>query len=181
MRTLRLISTIFMTCAVTASAVACSSSPAGPSAPSAPAAPSAPTAGASSPGSAGNSLAGAEQQVAANWTAFFSAKTSVAKRVELLQDGSQFQAIIQAQEGSSIAQQASATVTKVTMDSPVNPTLARVSYSILLAGTPALPGQTGTAVLQGGTWKVGVDSFCNLLSLENGGSKASLPAACQAG
>lgn len=179
MRTLRLISTIFMTCAVTASAVACSTSPSGPSAPSAPAAPSATTAGASSPGT--TSLAGAEQQVATNWTAFFSAKTSVARRVELLQDGPEFQAIIQAQEGSSIASQASATVTKVTMDSLVNPTLARVSYSILLAGTPALPGQTGTAVLEGGTWKVGVASFCNLLSLENGGSKASLPAACQAG
>lgn len=169
---------IFMTCAVTASAVACSTSPSAPSAPSAPAAPSATTGGAGttgSTGSTGGGTAGAEQAVATNWTAFFDAKTSVARRVQLLEDGPEFQAIIQAQEGSSIASQASATVTKVTLTSPQQ---ARVSYSILLAGTPALPGQTGTAVYEDGLWKVGVQSFCALLSLENGGSTSSLPSAC---
>lgn len=167
---------IFMTCAVTAGAVACTSNPSGPSAPSAPAAPSATTAGSGTSGSTGTGPATAEQAVAANWTAFFNAKTSVARRVQLLEDGPQFQAIIQAQEGSSIASQASATVTKVTLTSQEQ---ARVSYSILLAGTPALPGQIGTAVLQDGLWKVGVQSFCSLLSLENGGSTSSLPSACQ--
>jgi len=42
-----------------------------------------------------------------------------------------------------------------------------------------LPNQAGVAVLQGGTWKVGVASFCGLLTLENGGKSSSLPAACK--
>jgi hypothetical protein len=42
-----------------------------------------------------------------------------------------------------------------------------------------LPNQTGTAVNQGGTWKVGVASFCGLLTLENNGNTAKLPAACK--
>jgi hypothetical protein len=56
-----------------------------------------------------------------------------------------------------------------------------VTYDILLNGTPALSNQKGTAVLENGTWKVGVSSFCGLLSLENGGNTSKLPAACSAG
>jgi len=56
-----------------------------------------------------------------------------------------------------------------------------VKYDILLNGTPALTNQTGTAVQENGTWKVGVTSFCGLLTLENSGKTAGLPAACQAG
>ena len=56
---------------------------------------------------------------------------------------------------------------------------AQVTYSILVAGTPELKNQAGTAVYQDGTWKVGVVSFCGLLTLENGGSSSSLPAACK--
>ncbi len=52
---------------------------------------------------------------------------------------------------------------------------ATVKYDILLGTTPALTNQTGTAVFQGGTWKVGDGSFCGLLKLE--GLK-SLPPAC---
>jgi len=110
--------------------------------------------------------------VAANWIAFFSSKTPVSRRVALLQDGSQFQAIIQAQAGSSIASQASATVTKVALTSP---TLARVIFTVLLAGAPALPNQTGTAVYEDGIWKVGVQSFCSLMALEG---TSGLPSAC---
>jgi hypothetical protein len=55
---------------------------------------------------------------------------------------------------------------------------ANVTYSILVGGQTELPNQAGIAVLQGGTWKVGVNSFCNLLALENGGKTSSLPAAC---
>ncbi|HEY2574831.1 MAG TPA: hypothetical protein VGI74_00840 [Streptosporangiaceae bacterium] len=49
-------------------------------------------------------------------------------------------------------------------------------YAITVAGTTALPGQVGTAVLQGGTWKVGDKSFCGLLVLELG--KTGVPPAC---
>jgi len=122
----------------------------------------------------GNAVA----EITTNWEAFFSAKTPVAQRVSLLQDGSQFQSVIQAQAGGGLASQASAKVTKVTVTSP---TQATVKYDILLNGTPALTNQTGTAVLDNGTWKVGVTSFCGLLALENGGKTTGLPAACQTG
>jgi hypothetical protein len=119
----------------------------------------------------------AERQIAANWTAFFDASTPVTKRIALLQDGQEFASVIRAQAGSPLASQASASVTKVRVTKPDQ---AAVSYSILVDGKPALTGQSGTAVYQGGTWKVGAASFCGLLVLENGGSTKSLPAACQA-
>jgi hypothetical protein len=115
-------------------------------------------------------------QITANWETFFSAKTPTSQRVSLLQDGSQFQSVISAQAGGGLASQASAKVVKVTVSSP---TQATVKYDILLNGTPALSNQTGTAVYQDGTWKVGVTSFCGLLTLENGGKTSGLPTACQ--
>ena len=122
--------------------------------------------------------ANAVAEITTNWEAFFSAKTPVSQRVSLLQDGSQFQSVISAQAGSGLASQASAKVTKVTVTSP---TQATVKYDILLNGTPALTNQTGTAVLENGTWKVGVTSFCGLLTIENSGNTTGLPAACQTG
>jgi hypothetical protein len=114
--------------------------------------------------------------ISANWTAFFSAKTPVAKRISLLQNGQQFASIIQSQAGKGLASEASANVTGVEQ---LNPTTAKVVYDILLAGVPALKAQSGTAVLQNGTWKVGVTSFCGLLITEAGGTAKGLPAACQ--
>ncbi|HTT52064.1 MAG TPA: hypothetical protein VMH35_11745 [Streptosporangiaceae bacterium] len=111
-----------------------------------------------------------------NWEAFFSAKTPVAKRVALLQNGQVFAAVIRAQAGSSLASSASAKVTKVTVTSPTH---AKVTYSILVGGSPALPNQSGVAILQGGTWKVGLASFCSLLTLENNGKTSGLPALCK--
>jgi hypothetical protein len=117
----------------------------------------------------------AVSQITTNWEAFFSAKTPTSQRVSLLEDGSQFQSIIQAQAGGGLASQASAKVTNVTVSSP---TQATVKYDILINGTPALKNQTGTAVNQDGTWKVGVTSFCGLLTMENSGKTSGLPAAC---
>ena len=114
--------------------------------------------------------------ITANWEAFFNAKTPTAKRVALLQDGSTFASVIKAQAGSGLAASATAKVTKVTVESA---TKAKVIYSILLGGQPALSNQTGVAVYQNGTWKVGVASFCGLLATENGGSTANLPSACK--
>jgi hypothetical protein len=58
-------------------------------------------------------------------------------------------------------------------------TQAKVVYDVLLSGTPALTNQAGTAILQGGTWKVSAASFCALLALQSGGSTKSLPAICK--
>jgi hypothetical protein len=169
---------ILLACALGATLAACgsgssnSSSGASPSSSSA-SATSAPTSTSTSTSApAGSSAAG--QAISANWTAFFDAKTPVAKRVSLLQDGQAFASVIKSQAGTGLASEATAKVTKVTVTSP---TQATVTYSILVGGQPALSGQAGTAVLQGGTWKVGLASFCGLLTLENGG-KTGLPAAC---
>jgi hypothetical protein len=172
--TRRLISSILLTCMVGLGLAACSSSSSStPPASSSPAA--SPSASATSSGSAASGAD--EKEITTNWEAFFNAKTPVAKRVSLLQDGSTFSAIIKSQAGSGLASEATAQVTKVTM---ITTSEAQVTYDILVSGTPELKNQNGTAVLQDGTWKVGVASFCGLLALENGGSTSSLPAACKA-
>jgi len=109
--------------------------------------------------------------ITANWEAFFSGTSSAATKITLLQNGQAFATIINAQSGSSMARSASATVTKVTVTST---TQATVAYNILLGTTPALTNQSGLAVYQNGTWKVGDSSFCGLLALENGGKAPSV-------
>jgi hypothetical protein len=170
--TRRLISSILLACVVGGGMAACGSGGSSTSAPKSTSAthPSA----SSSTGSA--AISSDEKTIAANWTAFFSPKTPVAQRVALLQDGSQFSSVIKAQAGGGLASEASAQVTKVTVISTAQ---AAVTYNILLAGTPALKNQSGTAVFQDGKWKVGVASFCGLLTLENGGNSSKLPAACK--
>jgi hypothetical protein len=163
---------IMVACALAVGLVACS----GGSTTSKPASSPSPTSASPTSGSSASGSA-AEQEIATNWAAFFNAATPADKRVSLLQDGQAFASVIKAQQGTGLASQASATVSKVTVTKPASQ--AAVDYSILIAGKPALSNQSGTAVYQGGTWKVGVSSFCGLLALENGGSTASLPAACK--
>jgi hypothetical protein len=118
---------------------------------------------------------GSVAAITTNWEAFFSAKTPDSKREKLLQDGSQFASVIKSQSGSQLARLATAKVTSVTVTSA---TQATVKYKILVGGTPQLT-QTGTAVLENGTWKVGLSSFCALLIIENAGKTSGLPAACK--
>lgn len=109
--------------------------------------------------------------ITANWEKFFNAKTPVAQRVALLQNGSTFEPVIKAQAGSGLAATASAKVSKVIMTSSKQ---ATVKYSILISGATALANQSGVAVYQDGTWKVGLASFCGLLTLENSGKTPSV-------
>jgi len=122
--------------------------------------------------SAGGSSSAAVAQIKTNWEAFFNPKTPVSKRVSLLQNGSTFASIIQSQASSPLASSATSSVTAVTVESPAQ---AKVIYSILVGGTPELKNQPGVAVYQSGTWKVGDQSFCALLTLENNGKA---PTAC---
>ena len=166
-------------CALGAGLAACSgsSNSSGSGASSSPSsAPSSSAASAASPSTPAAS-SGTTATIAKNWETFFSAKTPVATRISLLQDGQTFASVIRAQAGSGLAASATAKVTKVTL---VSPAQGQVTYSILLGGQPALSGQTGVAVLQDGTWKVGLASFCGLLATENGGKTSGLPAACRA-
>jgi len=133
--------------------------------------PASSSAPASSSSSSTPSNSGATAQITANWEAFFDGKTPAAKKISLLQNGQKFASVIDAQAGSGLASSAGAKVTKVVLDSS---TKATVTYDITLNGSTALANQTGTAVYEGGTWKVGDVSFCQLLKLENGGTAPSL-------
>lgn len=124
-----------------------------------------------SPTSSASSTASAVAEVRADWTAFFSGTTPAQRKIALLQNGQTFAALITAQARSPMATSSSAKVLSVALTGSSS---AKVGYSILLAGKPALSNQSGTAVLQGGTWKVGDASFCSLLALQNGG-KAPAP------
>jgi hypothetical protein len=170
--TRRLVSPILLACAACLGMAACSSSTS--SAPPASSPSASPSAASTS--TASSAVSADEKAITANWTAFFNPKTSVAQRVKLLQDGSAFASVIQAQAGSSLASSASAQVTKVTV---ITTSEAAVTYNVLLAGTPALKNQAGTAVYEDGTWKVGDASFCGLLTLENAGKTSGLPAVCK--
>lgn len=166
--------------ALAATIAACGGSSSPGSAASSPPATSAPmtsapaTSSLAPSGSPGSSAA--TKAITTNWEAFFNAKTPVSKRIALLQDGSQFASVIRTQSGSGLAALATAKVTHVALTSA---TQAKVTYNILVSGTPELKNQSGTAVLQNGTWKVGVASFCGLLALENSGKTSGLPAACK--
>jgi len=164
---------ILLVCALAAGIAACSSSGNSSGASSSPS--SAPSSSATAASASPVSGSGDAATIKANWEAFFNPKTPVAKRVSLLQDGQTFSTVIKSQAGSGLASSASAKVTKVTV---VSPSQAKVTYSILLGGQPVLSGRTGVAVKQGGTWKVGVASFCGLLTVENNGKTSGLPAAC---
>jgi hypothetical protein len=146
----RFVCWFLLACAVSAAASACTSSSSKP-------APSPPS---------------AEQTIAADWTAFFSANTPAIQRINLLQDGPEFASIIQAQAISPLTSQ----VTKVTV---VSSSQATVIYTIVVPGTFELDNVVGKAVYQNGIWKVGARSFCGLLAVENGGETSSLPAACK--
>jgi hypothetical protein len=166
--------------ALTATAAACSSSstsaagapsasaPASSSAPPSSSAPGSPAPSSSAPAAAGGN---AKALITANWEAFFNGKTDAAKKISLLQNGDKFSAIIKAQAGSGLASTAGAKVTAVVVNSA---TSATVSYDITLSGATALANQTGTAVYEDGTWKVGDISFCQLLKLENNGTAPSV-------
>ena len=111
-----------------------------------------------------------------NWATFFNAKTSTARRVQLLQDGQPLAGVLRAQAKSSLASTATSTVSAVTL---TGTNQAAVTYTILVGGQPVLKGQHGVAVYQGGVWKVGLASFCGLLKLENAGKTSGLPPSCK--
>ena len=111
-------------------------------------------------------------EITTNWEKFFNASTPLSQRVALLQNGSSFSSAIDSFSKLPLANGIGAKVTGVTVTSA---TMATVTYSIVSGSTTLLGGQTGTAVYQDGTWKVGDASLCNLFKLIPGGS---VPAAC---
>jgi len=121
-------------------------------------------------GSSKSKTADDQAQIKSAYEKFFSGKASVSDRVALLQNGSKFKVLVSTFASNPLAKNVSATVSSVTLQGQNK---AKVVYVVTFAGT-SLPKQTGTAVRQGGTWKVGFASLCKLVSL--GGST---PSACR--
>ena len=149
-------------------AVAACSSSSSSSSSSAPASSSPASSAPASSAATGNAAAVA--QITANWEKFFNASTPTSQRVALLQNGAAFAVAISGL--SHLVSGLGATVTSVTVTSP---TSATVKYNLTASGSSLLSGQTGTAVYENGTWKVGDTSLCGLLKLVPGGST---PSAC---
>ncbi|MGH3245245.1 MAG: hypothetical protein ACRDOI_03415 [Trebonia sp.] len=58
-------------------------------------------------------------------------------------------------------------------------TKAKVKYDLSALGATVASGATGTAVLQDGTWKVGDDVFCGLLTqAKSAGLTIPVPSVC---
>ena len=131
---------------------------------------SASSAPASSAPASSSSNSAAVAEITTNWEKFFNASTPTSERVALLQNGAAFAVAISGL--SHLVSGLGATVTSVTVTSP---TSATVKYNLTASGSTLLSGQTGTAVYENGTWKVGDASLCGLLKLVPGGST---PAAC---
>jgi hypothetical protein len=155
--------------AVAACSSSSSSSSSSASSSSAPAS-SAPASSAPASSASGNSAAVAE--ITANWEKFFNFGTPTSERVALLQNGSAFSSAISALSKIPLASGIGAKVTGVTVNSA---TSATVNYNLVSGSTTLLGGQTGKAVYEDGTWKVGDASLCGLFKLVPGGT---LPAAC---
>lgn len=114
------------------------------------------------------SMTATQAKIKTDWVTFFAGTTTAKHKIALLQNGQSFAAVINDQASNPMSKSSGAKVLSVSLTSK---TQAKVRYTITLGGQPALSNQTGVAVLQGGTWKVGDQSFCALLALEQ--AKAS--------
>jgi hypothetical protein len=126
----------------------------------------------SAPASSASGSSAAVALITANWEKFFNFGTPTSERVALLQNGSAFSSAISALSKIPLANGIGAKVTGVTVTSA---TSATVNYNLVSGSTTLLGGQTGTAVYEDGTWKVGDASLCGLFKLVPGGT---VPAAC---
>jgi hypothetical protein len=125
--------------------------------------------GGSSHPSTTSSTANAQAQIRSAYEQLFSPKTSLDDRIAVLQNGPRFKTVVAGFASNPLAKKVSVDVSRVQMQGGNK---AKVVYTVKFGGT-SLPTQTGSAVLQNGTWKVGFASLCKLVAL--GGST---PSAC---
>nr|WP_203615452.1 hypothetical protein [Streptomyces sp. SID13726] len=131
---------------------------------------STPSAAPSSSGPA--DAAAARREVKANWEKFFDPKTSTEDKQAVLENGDRMGPVLQAFGGDQRGGQVQANVTEVEF---TGPTAANVTYTLMLNGATALPGASGTAVEEGGTWKVSVNTLCALVQLSGNATASALP------
>jgi hypothetical protein len=120
-------------------------------------------------------VAAATAAIKADWAAFFNTSTPNAKREAVLQNGTAFDAAIKALAANPLASSVSSKVDSVTLTSA---TKAKVKYDLTAAGQTVAAGQTGTAIYEDGTWKIGADIFCGLLKEGAAMLNVTVPAAC---
>jgi hypothetical protein len=104
----------------------------------------------------------AAKEIQQNWEKFFDPAVSQKDKQAVLENGDQMTKVLQGFNGDKRGQQVQAKVEKVEFTSPTD---ANVTYSLTLKGATALPGASGTAVEQDGTWKVSVKTLCALVQL----------------
>lgn len=100
-----------------------------------------------------------------SYVTFFSGQSSAATRVELIEQGAQFQPVLEATAGDPRALTTSVTVAGVKLTDAEH---ADVTYTMLISGNPVFVDQTGQAVKEGGQWKVAAATFCALIALQGG-------------
>jgi hypothetical protein len=111
-----------------------------------------------------------QEQIESAYANFFSSQTPASQKADLLENGAKFKSVIASFASNPLAKNVKATVSSVTLQGANK---AKVVYVVKFGGT-SLPKQTGTAVREGGKWKVGDASLCKLIAL--GGST---PSACK--
>jgi hypothetical protein len=128
-------------------------------------------------GSSGSSVS-PTAAITATWVSFFG-PTGNANQVQGMD--AQLKPDYTKSRGGSLGKGSSARVLSVQTESSaackavqVPSPCAKVTYDILINGTVALPNATGYATKQGGQWYVSKNTFCTLISLEDG----SPPAGC---
>ena len=116
-------------------------------------------------------ISSAKADINSNWQTFFGAKTSLANRENLLQNGTEFAQII---EGEFAALGQTSFSSTINSTSLTTPTAANVVYTVTVGGHAVLQNEAGSALKINGVWKVSDATLCQLLALD--GSK---PAVCK--
>lgn len=125
---------------------------------------------------ASGGTASAVSEITANWNKFFNSSTPNSERVALLQNGSDFSTAISQLSSTPLA---SGLTSKVDSVSVTSSTEAKVKYDLSALGQTVATGATGSSVLQNGTWKVGDDVFCGLLTqAKSFGLTVTVPSVC---
>jgi hypothetical protein len=112
-------------------------------------------------GSSGTSSGNAMAQIKADWTSFFSPKTTLSGKDALLQNGRKFEPVVRHFESNPAAKSARVVVKSVTLQGANK---AKVVYVVKLAGA-SLPQRTGYSVKQHGRWEIEDQSLCSLIEL----------------
>ncbi|WPO74682.1 MULTISPECIES: hypothetical protein [unclassified Streptomyces] len=111
--------------------------------------------------------AAAEREVRENWEKFFDPEVSLKDKEAVLENGAKMRAVLEGFSGDERGKQVAAEVGEVEFTSAKE---ADVTYALTLKGATALPGASGTAVDQDGTWKVSVKTLCALVKLSGNAS-----------